>query len=160
MNPLILISTIVGVICVIAALLRGGRFERLAALILVVNNIVQWAEQLMIGRFNPLHPGPSLTAHLIRAGLLFLAMAGLAWSRRARWLVLLALLCGAAFVDAALVWRHPEYRPTAYFIGFWLVLGRALVLLWAVIAYNLGPPVLAPGQAEFDRLRAALEAKR
>jgi hypothetical protein len=152
---LLMLASIVGVVAVVAALLRGGRFERLVALILTAANAVRWIEvaswiprEFVTGRAGVL-------IWTFNASLALAALAWLAWVRRARWVYAVLGLSAAIMAVYLYARLHPGTWAWLHDVYNGLTLARSLCLGWAVLRYNLAPPTPAPGEAAFDARRAA-----
>ena len=126
-----------GIVVVVLALIRGGRYERLVALLFAVRGVLNF----LAPKWDWLDPSDWYRLLAFQAAFL-LILLWLVWRHRRGWLAAIVLLHAASVALEAWCALHVTSAREQVFmpIFFSLAVAKSLVLAWAVIQYWIAPP--------------------
>ena len=136
-----------GIVVVVAALIQGGRYERLVALLFAVRG----ALNLLAPKWDWLDPSDWYRL-LTFQSIFLLILLWLVWRHRRGWLVTIVLLQAASVGLEGWCALHvtAEHEQTYMGVFFTLAVAKSLALAWAVIQHWIAPPRPLPGANDPD----------
>jgi drug/metabolite transporter (DMT)-like permease len=136
-----------GIVVVVLALIQGGRWERLVALLMTVRGVLN----LMAPKWDWMDANDWRRLMAFQ-GVFLLIFLWLLWRHRRPWLLAFVLLqAGSVLLEGWCSFHLSTRTETAYTaIFFALAIAKSLVLGWAVLRRWITPPRPLPGQDDPD----------
>jgi hypothetical protein len=146
-----------GIVVVVLALIQGGRFERLVALLMSLRG----ALNLLAPKWDWMDVG-DWERLIAFQGVFLLIFLWLWWRCRHPWLATFTLLQAGSVLLEAWCALHlaPATEPTYQAVFFGLSIAKSIVLGWAVLRRWIMPPRPLPGEHDLDLRQAALKRGR